>query len=430
MVGVARSKSDQEEPMRAPPIVALLLFGTTLPVVAAAEAPPVTATPSIFTVSASHILDNSLPLTAVVKLMETEVWRKAFIHCEQPLRRSELQVGQQPFVPRPQHAPFEWVKVTATFQCGQVTTPDLKERLDGATLVIQGVVRSVVPVAKSGPTSEHDPKWQQATVEVLDGMKGAVPAKTVNVFFPGSDDVSWVGRHKFLVGQQGIWLLRQGEANQSSWPVAGYTALEALDFHPLDHKSEIYALLHPVAAAAPNESRCTAFYFSQYPAMRNGRQAVKIARPNIAQLVSARLVGRRYRVDTEWKPLPPIDCGMGPPGSKGCETRIVATKSREHQVKDQDIGWMETSVSVRTNAGTQLRQAVVIKLVVLPAFLDDKECKSGFPESAGRSASPQHETRLTPLDGGPKLPLVLDAQTGEDLSSRTDLSSLAGWVRP
>jgi len=107
-------------------------------------------------------------------------------------------------------------------------TRDLQHRLDEAHLCITGRVTAVqlVPAATPGPMlrrpSEHDPKWQEATVAISRVQKGQYSGDTIAVWFPSSIDKMWYHIPKLRPGNEGIFLL-----------------------HPLGTEEGRYAILHP-----------------------------------------------------------------------------------------------------------------------------------------------------------------------------------------
>src|SRR3989454_12239755 len=91
----------------------------------------------------------------------------------------------------------------------EVNDADLKTHIQRAAMVVAGRVEQVRPAelaaapARPKRISEHDPDWQEAIIQVEDGIKGAQAGERVVVRFPGSPDVAWVGTPKFAVGQEG-----------------------------------------------------------------------------------------------------------------------------------------------------------------------------------------------------------------------------------
>jgi len=125
----------------------------------------------------------------------------------------------------------------------QLPDEDLKARLVQADLVLTGRVRSTRPVVASGQhprTSEHDPEWWQALVEVQSVEKGQSNDRVVVVYFPRSDDIRWFASPKLKEGQQGIFLLRQTQDEQLK--INGFTALHPLDFQPVSQQQRIRTL--------------------------------------------------------------------------------------------------------------------------------------------------------------------------------------------
>jgi len=108
-------------------------------------------------------------------------------------------------------------------------------------MVVAGRVEQVRPAELAGaPTrpkriSEHDPNWQEAIIQVQDGIKGAQAGEQVVVRFPGSADVAWVGTPKFAVGEEGTFLLHKDSTTGSPLSmiagrsVPAYTALHKVD---------------------------------------------------------------------------------------------------------------------------------------------------------------------------------------------------------
>ena len=118
---------------------------------------------------------------------------------------------------------------------------DLKAHIETAAMVVAGRVEQVRPAdlatapARPKRISEHDPNWQEAIIQVEDGIKGAQAGERVVVRFPGSPDVAWVGTPRFAVGQEGTFLLHKDSTSGSpraTWggkSVTAYTALHKLD---------------------------------------------------------------------------------------------------------------------------------------------------------------------------------------------------------
>ena len=105
--------------------------------------------------------------------------------------------------------------------------------------------------------SEHDPQWWEAVIDVDDVVAGNVEQEgQVTVMYPNSDDVMWRHTPKFQAGQEGVWILhkeqiralaRESPANIAMHAIAvaegtgAYTALDPMDFQPLDQLDRIKA---------------------------------------------------------------------------------------------------------------------------------------------------------------------------------------------
>src|SRR5256885_2091905 len=136
-------------------------------------------------------------------------------------------------------------------QLGAVAVPEVPAS-DRTIVVRVEQVRPAELVAASGRPkriTEHDPDWQEAIIQVEDGLKGAQAGEQVVVRFPGSHDVAWVGTPRFAVGQEGTFLLHKDSTTGSpSTMIAGrsvpaYTALHKLDVLPKQDAPHIRDLI-------------------------------------------------------------------------------------------------------------------------------------------------------------------------------------------
>ena len=124
----------------------------------------------------------------------------------------------------------------------------LSARLVRAALVVSGRVSEIRPAperAQRPPDTEHNPEWRQAVVEIETAEKGTLSEKTVVILFPASYDEVWMVSPKFQVGQRGIWIL-QKDQDEKGWPLLrlpGYTALNPLDFQPIEQLDRIRRVL-------------------------------------------------------------------------------------------------------------------------------------------------------------------------------------------
>ena len=137
----------------------------------------------------------------------------------------------------------------------EVNDADLLAHIQRAAMVVEGRVAQVRPAELAGtpahPTriTEHDAQWQEAIIQVDDGLKGARAGEQVVVRFPGSHDVAWVGAPRFTVGQEGTFLLHKDSTSGSpSAMIAGrsvpaYTALHQLDVLTKQDATRVRALI-------------------------------------------------------------------------------------------------------------------------------------------------------------------------------------------
>ena len=156
----------------------------------------------------------------------------------------------------------------ATAEMATVEDTSLKERLDSAESAVVGKVTKIekkedppkrvslaADTTETTHISEHDPNWHEATIRVDETLKGTSDAKEVKVAFPKSDDVRWVGIPKFHQGQEGVWLLQKGKAQNtrglSPRIIAAIpedenilTTLHANDFLPLSELGKIKSLIN------------------------------------------------------------------------------------------------------------------------------------------------------------------------------------------
>jgi hypothetical protein len=120
----------------------------------------------------------------------------------------------------------------------------VQKRIAQADLIVTGTVTAVHPTAETRqrpPASEHDPQWWEATIKVQSVEKGPAQKGDVVLLFPHSDDVRWFGSPKFKEGQQGVFLLHRTE--EAALRVRGFTALDALDFQPIQQRDSIKKLI-------------------------------------------------------------------------------------------------------------------------------------------------------------------------------------------
>lgn len=137
----------------------------------------------------------------------------------------------------------------------EVNDADLRAHIQRAAMVVAGRVEQVRPAelaaapARPKRISEHDPNWQEAIIQVQEGLKGAQAGEQVVVRFPASLDVAWVGAPKFAVGEEGTFLLHKDSSSGSpvsliaGRSVPAYTALHELDVLPRQDAPRIRAMI-------------------------------------------------------------------------------------------------------------------------------------------------------------------------------------------
>jgi hypothetical protein len=133
----------------------------------------------------------------------------------------------------------------------------LRERASRAELVVTGRITEVreVPRQPGAPITEHDPEWRQAVIAVESvphaGSGRARKPKQVTIRFAASPDVRWAKAPKFAVGDAGIWMLGEKQADKelkAMRTAAGATASEFLvvepeDFLPIQFAPRVQAIL-------------------------------------------------------------------------------------------------------------------------------------------------------------------------------------------
>ncbi len=156
---------------------------------------------------------------------------------------------------------------------------DMQAHVDDADMVCSGRGMSVqVPGEETGmmseasntdvrpPLSEHDPKWQEAVVEIDDIHKGSADKKSVVVRFPSSKDRMWADAPKFRPGQTGYFVLHKApmgiDAHGKVAAMAAdspavqdeyYTALHEEDFQSFEHQGPLQEMFSSTKPSADNE---------------------------------------------------------------------------------------------------------------------------------------------------------------------------------
>ncbi len=138
----------------------------------------------------------------------------------------------------------------------EVNDTDLRAHIRQAAMVVGGRVEQVRPAElEAAPPShhtrisEHDPQWQEAIIEVQDGIKNAQAGERVVVRFPASRDVAWVSSPRFTVGQEGTFLMHVDSVTGSPRAMLGgqsvpaYTALHKIDVLTRADSTRVRALM-------------------------------------------------------------------------------------------------------------------------------------------------------------------------------------------
>lgn len=137
----------------------------------------------------------------------------------------------------------------------------IQVRAASAERVVSGVVRQVRHVATAGDhaITEHDPVWNDATVDVNDQLGRTSSGKSpgsVTVRFASSRDIRWHSAPKFHVGDRGVWLLGAPQpaapgvaALLASLPNDHYVVVDPDDFQPADDAPTLMADLQKAKGA-------------------------------------------------------------------------------------------------------------------------------------------------------------------------------------
>jgi hypothetical protein len=115
----------------------------------------------------------------------------------------------------------------------------LQEEINVADIVVVGRVARIVAAPEGRhPISEHDPKWAVATIEVRNVLKGGQQNQSsVDVAFPTSRDIAFVGYLRPQILQAGIWILHRQVIDGTS--TDRFLAPNLIDFQSADHVKAI-----------------------------------------------------------------------------------------------------------------------------------------------------------------------------------------------
>lgn len=121
----------------------------------------------------------------------------------------------------------------------------LYARMETAATVVVGTVTAVTALPDTGPASEHDPLWADATVTVDCALRGATPG-AAHVAFATSDDVAWASSPKLAAGEAGVFLLQPAPSPPGTWPLPAttpYVVPDPLDVQPSGERAHLADLV-------------------------------------------------------------------------------------------------------------------------------------------------------------------------------------------
>lgn len=110
-----------------------------------------------------------------------------------------------------------------------LSNSELRAQIQQADVVLLGRVTAIreMPAAALAaeelqPLSEHYPMWQQAVVEVQEGIKGlGGTTHQISVRFAASTDIRWFQSPKLTVGEERIFMLDRDEITEQAMALAG-----------------------------------------------------------------------------------------------------------------------------------------------------------------------------------------------------------------
>ncbi len=119
----------------------------------------------------------------------------------------------------------------------------VQRRSMSADLVVTGRVSAVrrARLREGHLRSRHHPDWHEATIDIESVESGSFSAKKIIVVFPASGGVLYRHIPKFVVGQEGLWILHKRELKELQEQV--YLVLDPLDFHPKEQRDRIRTLI-------------------------------------------------------------------------------------------------------------------------------------------------------------------------------------------
>lgn len=114
-----------------------------------------------------------------------------------------------------------------------LSNSELRAQIQQADVVLLGRVTAIreIPAAalatvELSPLSEHAPNWQQAVVEVQEGIKGLESTtRWISVRFAASTDIRWFQSPKLTVGEERIFMLDRDEITAVALAMPGVDAV-------------------------------------------------------------------------------------------------------------------------------------------------------------------------------------------------------------
>lgn len=233
-----------------------IVFAGTVDAVEAVALPGLTASPDTCVVSVDKVIqkpdavalapgdkvtvltpEGKTPQQGAHGLFYTEGWVFGETLAVRALRWETADAGMAAAAPS--------LEAKAAAQQKAAADKELKAKIDKADVIVVGRVKKVQPptVAELAPEqpiiSEHNPDWQEATIEVQSVLKGTKGMSQVVVRFPGSVDVMWVSYPKFQEGQEGTFLLTKDSVSGTSKAmVAGKEVVAYVAQHTQDVRTK------------------------------------------------------------------------------------------------------------------------------------------------------------------------------------------------
>jgi hypothetical protein len=123
-------------------------------------------------------------------------------------------------------------------------TAELRKRVASAAVIVVGRVASIYPFGdvERAPSSEHDPQWRTALLDVEGVVKGnARKGERLEIAFASSRDVMWYAAPKPVVEEQAIFLGQRHKLEELD--ATALAIVEPLDMQPVGEIDRIQALL-------------------------------------------------------------------------------------------------------------------------------------------------------------------------------------------